>query len=433
VTSDSLHIAWLGAGPARRESGGVPGVATELLDGLGRLGHRVDCFIPSDEHPLPSRLLENVNVSFVWGPGKWRWGRWYSRWPLSASVTYLASRSLAEMRLRRQIRMRHARDPYDVIYQFSNIETLSLPARMARTVPLVIHPELHTAGELRFLLAERRLSLRSQPRHKLLVAAAILWLRTPVQKARIRRAKLLICISSVFREHLVRDYRFPRERTVIVPNPVRLERFASVERGLAEPPTVLVLGRVAVRKGIDDVVAVARALHEQDVDVRVRVIGGPGQWSDYTKLLEDLPPANAEYGGRRPGHEVPAELARADVLLQASKYEPFALTVAEALAAGVPVVATSEVGAIDGVDRTVVSEVRPGDVEGMAAAIVQMLERLRSDAPDMRRRARTEAERLFAPEAVCTQIAAALEQLVQQTPTPAPQAALARGGRLSEG
>ena len=196
---------------------------------------------------------------------------------------------------------------------------------------------------------------------------------------------------------------------------------------------MLVLGRVAVRKGIDDVVAVARALHEQDADVRVRVIGGPGQWSDYTKLLDDLPDASAEYGGRRPGHEVPAELASADVLLQASKYEPFALTVAEALAAGVTVVATSEVGAIDGVDRTVVSEVQPGDVAAMAAAIEQMIDRLRHEGPVVRRRARAEAERLFAPETVCAQIAAALEQLVQRTPTRGPQPALARGGTPAEG
>ena len=78
--------------------------------------------------------------------------------------------------------------------------------------------------------------------------------------------------------------------------------------------------------------------------------------------------------------EVPGELARASVLLQASRYEPFGLTVAEALAAGVPVVGTSEVGAIEGVDRSVAAEVAPGDAEALAAAVVAMLGELEREA-----------------------------------------------------
>ena len=63
--------------------------------------------------------------------------------------------------------------------------------------------------------------------------------------------------------------------------------------------------------------------------------------------------------------EIPAGLT--DVLLQASKTSRSARRWAEALAAGVPVVATSEVGAIEGVDRAAAAEVaRPGDIEGMA-------------------------------------------------------------------
>jgi glycosyltransferase involved in cell wall biosynthesis len=175
---------------------------------------------------------------------------------------------------------------------------------------------------------------------------------------------------------------------------------------------VLVLGRIAVRKGIEDVVAVARLLRERDVDACVRVVGGPSQWSDYTKLLDDLPPDTAHYAGSVPASQVPAELARADVLLQASKYEPFALTVAEALGAGVPVVATSEVGAVEGVDRRVVTEVEPGDVQGMATALVAMLDEVRSAPSETRALARAEAHRLFAPERVCEMISLALEELV---------------------
>ena len=110
--------------------------------------------------------------------------------------------------------------------------------------------------------------------------------------------------------------------------------------------------------------------------------------------------------------EVPAELVAADVMLQAARYEPFGLTVAEALACGVPVVGTSEVGAIEGVDRSVVAEVAPGDAEAMADEVERLLGRWRSQAPVLRATARREAERLFATGHVCAQISAQLQALV---------------------
>ncbi len=417
-----LRIAWLGPTPGG--TSGVRGVAAELLLGLSRSGHQIDCFFPAAEGQAnvlvagdeqivfgKGNLAFGENVRFVWGTSTWQWGRWYSRGRLSAFVSGMVARALASLRLRREISRRHAERPYDLVYQFSNIETPGLPSRLARTVPLVIHPETHIAGELRWMWAERRLALRSQPAPTVALVAAVSIFRSLVQWRSVRRASLLVCISSVFRDHLVHDYRFPRERTLVVPNPMRAQRFLGVEPDPQQPPVILVLGRISVRKGIDDVIEVARRLAARGVEAKVRVIGGPSLFSDYTKLLEDLP-EGAEHLGNVASAEVPGELARASVLLQASRYEPFGLTVAEALAAGVPVVGTSEVGAIEGVDRSVVAEVAPGDVEALAAAVVAMLGELERDAGAIHATARAEAQRLFAPETVCEQISAALRDLV---------------------
>lgn len=415
MPAKSLHIAWIGAGPGTRESGGVPGVASELLLGLVKLGHRIDCYMPASERALPDRIAEAGGLSFIWGTGKWRWDRWYSRTRIGVFATGLLTRAVGSFRLRRGLTQQHRSDPYDLIYQFSNIEALAMPASLADSVPLVIHPETHIAGELRFQLAERRLSLRCQPAYVFVLTTCMMLLRVFVQRRKIRDARLLICISSVFRDHLLRDYHFPRQDTVVIPNPVRLDRFTEVDvnREVGQPPTILVLGRIAARKGVEDVIAMAWLLEERGIDVCIRLIGGPSLWSDYSKLLADLPRGSSEYVKRVPPDAIPNELARTDLLLQASKYEPFGLTVAEALAAGVPVVATSEVGAIEHVDRKVVAEVAPGDVEGLAEAVVEMLGRLRSAPAEMRQLAHSEAERLFAPNLVCEQISRALELVVE--------------------
>lgn len=408
----TLRIAWLGPAPA--DGGGVPGVARELICGLAERGHRIDCFLPGAGRGVPPALAAQDNIAFVTGTSAWQWERWYSATKIGAFATGLLARALASLRLRQEIARRHAHEPYDLIYQFSNIESLAVPASVGRAVPLVLHPETHIAGELRCLIAERRIALSCQPRSTLLAVASIMSLRVLVQRVRIRRASLLICISSVFRDHLVNDYGVPAQATLVVANPVRLERFADadLQRAPGEPPVVLVLGRIAVRKGVEDVVAVAQTLHERGVNVRLRVVGGPSLWSDYTKLLDDLPRENSEYVGLLPSAEIPGELSHSDILLQASKYEPFALTVAEALAAGVPVVASSEVGAIENVDRLAVAERAPGDVHGMCDAILTMLQRLNDRPAEVRGKAHAEAERLFAPESICERISLALEQLV---------------------
>jgi glycosyltransferase involved in cell wall biosynthesis len=400
-------------------------VAAELLSSLARHGHRIDCFFPAAEGESPVQTAgdEQVvfgegnldfgeNVTFIWGTSKWQWGRWYSRGKVTAFASGMFARTVASLRLRRAIARRHSIHPYDLIYQFSSIETPGVPASVARVVPVVIHPETHAAGELRWLIAERRLALRCQPPYVLAIAVAMMCVRTLVQRRAIHRADLLVCISSVFRDHLVRDYRFPPGATIVIPNPVRTDRFSTADRGFEKPATVLVLGRISARKGIDDVVTVTRLLLEREPDVRIRVIGGPTLWSDYTKLLEDLPRENTSYVGSLPAGEVSHQLLQSDILLQASKYEPFGLTVGEALAAGVPVVATSEVGAIEGVDRAVVRELAPGDAAGMTAAIVELLEALQGDPRAVRSAARSEAERLFAPEVVSDALSAALERLV---------------------
>jgi glycosyltransferase involved in cell wall biosynthesis len=406
-----LHIAWIGFAPAE-ETGGVPGIATDLLHGLASLGHRIDCFFPAREHELPARITDVANLTFVWGTSGWEWDRWYSRTRITAFVSSLLARGISSVRLRKVLLRRHERDPYDVLYQFSNVENLSIPRRLRGAVPLVAHPGQSSADALRFLIRERQLHFRGRPAYAFAIAATMLWSRMRIQRRQIRNAPLVVCISNVFRAHLMRDYGLSEEATAVVPNPVRLDRFQATDRPLGTPPTITVLGRIATGKGLEDVVELAKLLLERHVDVRIRVVGGTSVWSDYTRLLDDLPAENSEYVGHVEATGVPAELGRSDILLQASKYEAFALTVAEALAAGVPVVATTEVGAIEQVDRSVAAAVAPGDVEGMAVAIVAMLDRLRTNAAETRALARAEAERLFAPEVVCEGISAALALLL---------------------
>jgi len=118
--------------------------------------------------------------------------------------------------------------------------------------------------------------------------------------------------------------------------------------------------------------------------------------------------------GHKSRSEVFEALQSGLALLQLSRYEPFGLTVAEALAAGVPVVVTPHVGASEEVSEAVCYVVTTGDSE--TAEVVKHLHRLAAlSAPERAALAdvcRTEAERLFRPAVVADRLEAALRELL---------------------
>jgi glycosyltransferase involved in cell wall biosynthesis len=218
----------------------------------------------------------------------------------------------------------------------------------------------------------------------------------------------------VFASHLAEDYGLPLDRISVVPNPIDLTMFrprATTSRnGSGRALTLLFVSRLAVRKGLDLVVGLSHRLDDLAGRVRIGVVGDKSLWSDYRALLHDLNPAIGHYWGQLDDTSLARAYANADALIQPSKYEPFALTVGEALASGIPVVASDEVGATEGVDRGCCSVFRSGDLDAFERAVREMIVRIESGAqPAIARLARSEVERLFSVERVVDGVAESLE------------------------
>lgn len=105
-------------------------------------------------------------------------------------------------------------------------------------------------------------------------------------------------------------------------------------------------------------------------------------------------------------HEVARELRRCDLLILSSReMEGFGLPVLEAMAAGVPVVA-SRIPSLEGFAAGAAELVEPGDPEAFAAAARSLL--TRPTAWRRARRAGLERARRFAPERVARELEAAV-------------------------
>lgn len=404
-----LRIAWIGPSPTN--DGGATYVATQLLRELVRAGAEVDCYLGVSPEELPEVLRGLDRLRFVLRPSSWQWDRWYSRTPLLAFFSGLLSRLHTQHALVRSIAQRHAERPYDVVYQFSQPELGGLRHYRAVLPPIVVHPATHAAGELAWLKREAGLARRSEPLFRRVCARALLSFRARVQRRDLPRADRVIGVSRRFAQHLAVDYEIPPNRVGFVVNPIDLDRFQPIDASVGCGPMLLLfVSRISVRKGVDLVVGLSHRLADLEGKLKILIIGGPTRWSDYRKLLTDLNPAVAAYSGPLDPSALASLYGRAAAVLQPSQYEPFALTVGEALASGTPVVVSDAVGAAEDVDRRVCWVFPQGNLDAFERAVRRMIADVRaSNRSELRSLARREAERLFAPPIVAARLLAELE------------------------
>jgi D-inositol-3-phosphate glycosyltransferase len=142
---------------------------------------------------------------------------------------------------------------------------------------------------------------------------------------------------------------------------------------------IVTLSRLVERKGVGDVIAALRDVP----DTELIVAGGPtpaALGSDAaaerlaTHALACGVADRVTLLGRVARHEIPQLLRAADVVVCAAWYEPFGIVPLEAMAAGVPVVATAVGGQNDTViDRFTGLHVPPREPRAIAAALRELL------------------------------------------------------------
>lgn len=172
----------------------------------------------------------------------------------------------------------------------------------------------------------------------------LLWLKNMAMRGYygplLRLAAAVIASSESDRARLVRLVPALRSRTVVLENAIPIEAFMQLERRPVAG-TILVLGRVAPSKGIDDLI---EALAPLLLPWRL-VVAGEAPTAEARRLnvlaaasgVED----RVEIRGAFADAELPDLLAGAAAAVFPSRAEGFGLALLETMAAGVPLVARS--------------------------------------------------------------------------------------------
>lgn len=200
---------------------------------------------------------------------------------------------------------------------------------------------------------------------------------------KIRRALFVSCISNFCRSQaMIFAPQQKWNRLHIIHcgvDPRQFEQVSHSQRG----QRLLFVGRLAGVKGVPILLDALAVVKKQIPDVRLRIAGDGPDRSSLEKQAQELGiSANVEFLGYQSQQQVRELLAETDAFVMASFAEGVPVVLMEALAAGVPVVATQIAGIPELVEHGVNGYLVP---PGSASALAERVVELMSDS-DLRQR-----------------------------------------------
>lgn len=351
-----------------KETGGMNVYVRETCTHLGLRGVEVDMFTRSQDPKIPMevKLAPGVVVHHVpAGPQAP-----HPKYRLVEHVEEFVDRIWAL-----------ASRPYDLIYShywLSGMAGLRLKARWG--IPMV--HMFHTMGWIKNLVARSRGEEEEEVR--------LLW-----EERLARQADALVAPHPLERAQLVWQYKACPSRIRVIPCGVDTSLFRPLNRleslrtlGLEDRPWLLFVGRLDPIKGLDTLLG-AMAIIKNKMDLprplpSLMVVGGP-PWESPSRPPREIQEISEQarslgirelihFTGPKPQHILPLYYSASTACVLPSRYESFGMAALEAMACGLPVVA-SRVGGLsytvlDGQTGVLVPE---GNPELLAETIWKLL------------------------------------------------------------
>ncbi len=201
------------------------------------------------------------------------------------------------------------------------------------------------------------------------------------ERQNARRAFRVIVPSEHSRQVAIDTYGLKPENVAVVPLGIDLDVWDAL-RSSATPrqnshPTILSVARQYPRKNTESLISSMPVVLGKVPDAHLRIVGGGPMLPVLRKQVESLGLEKSVVltGELAADDEVRREFFKADVFALPSLQEGFGLVFLEAMAAGLPVVAVRAAAVPEVVpDGEAAILVRPGDVGGLADALIRLLE-----------------------------------------------------------
>jgi L-malate glycosyltransferase len=196
----------------------------------------------------------------------------------------------------------------------------------------------------------------------------------------------VIAVSEQVRQFVISTDKTPARKVITIYNGLTLPESiapparAAIRQSLGVSPDctlVMTVGNIRRVKGFDLLIQAASAICQANLQVKFVVVGGVNEEDHYRQLLEMVSVSTLQDRFQFLGesHDVSSLLQAADIFVLPSRNEGFSNALIEAMAAGVPCVATDVGGnaeaIVEGVDGFIVP---PENVEILAEKLKVLIE-----------------------------------------------------------
>ena len=199
------------------------------------------------------------------------------------------------------------------------------------------------------------------------------------QLAAMRNIPVVLC-SEFLRSELNAALPHRFQSTSVIYNGADDTKFYPEQRSDTRVPQVIFTGRLVPYKGAHVLLEAMRTLQRRGVAAACKIVGGSNfgdnsRRTGYVKKLAQMMPANTELAGYYSGNEFASLLRGADIFCSPSIWnDPFPLAPLEAMASGLPVVASRAGGIPEALAHGGGILVAPNNPEALADALRLLLE-----------------------------------------------------------
>jgi len=206
-------------------------------------------------------------------------------------------------------------------------------------------------------------------------------LMNPRSRKHIPALKIVpvVFCSEFLRTEVTSAYPNHFRNTHVVYNGADKKLFRANTRVRRSVPQIIFTGRLVPYKGVHVLAGAMRILQDRGIGAKCTIIGGSAfggsRPTRYVRKLERTRPSNTELIGYRAGDELASLIRNADIFCCPSIFnDPFPMSLLEAMACGLPVVASATGGIPEQLAHGGGVMVPPDDEEALATALQRLLE-----------------------------------------------------------
>lgn len=198
----------------------------------------------------------------------------------------------------------------------------------------------------------------------------ILFIKT-LESVLFRKFKKTACISKGVQNALLRDLKWPTKKTEVICNGIDLSRFSLQRKNIDLDKKVFKIGMVGRLHPQKDIKTLIECIKLLDSDCELHLAGDGELRTQLELFADEIGVSNKVYFYGQV-NDIPEFLESLDLYVQSSNWEGFGLAAVEAMAAGLPCLATNVEGLNDIVSKDALFDV--ADVDKLLALICEVKE-----------------------------------------------------------